>query len=130
MKKALFLVLCAGFLNTAMAKDSTWLMCVGDVKLYDEDVKLAVNVYEHRNSTGDGRETDLTLIYGGNVLQGSFNSTENDSGVTILKQNTSFYRGSAAVDYSASTLSLSGRLNLFGSVTPLETVLKCDTLGN
>ena len=131
MKKALFLVLCAGFLNTAMAKDSTWQMCIGDVNLYEEDVQLAVNVFEHRNSTGDGRVIDLTLIYGGNVLKGGFNSTENDSGNVLLKDTTvSQFKGTAAVNFEESTLTLNGKLNLFGSATPLKGVLKCETLSN
>ncbi|MBC7712825.1 MAG: hypothetical protein H7177_05775 [Rhizobacter sp.] len=130
MKKALFLVLCAGFLNTAMAKDSTWNLCVGDVTIFEDNVKLVVNVYEHRSPTGDGRVTELTMIYGGNVLAGSFDSTENDAGVAILKQNASFYRGNVVVDYNESTIALKGRLSLSGSVTPLEATLKCDTLEN
>lgn len=128
MKKALLFILCAGFLNTAFAKDSTWKLCVGDVVLYEETVKLVVNVFEHRNA--EGRATDLTLIYGGNVLKGGFNSTENDSGVVILKENQSFFRGTAAVDYSEDTLALKGRLSLFGSVTPLEAKIRCETLAN
>lgn len=129
MKKALFFILCAGFLNTAFAKDSTWKLCVGDVVLYEETVKLVVNVFEHRNGA-DGRATDLTMIYGGNVLKGGFNSTESDSGVVILKENQSFFRGTAAVDYSLDTLALKGRLSLFGSVTPIEATIKCETLTN
>lgn len=129
MKKALLVVLCAGFLNTAFAKDSTWKLCVGDVVLYEETVKLVVNVFEHRNGS-DGRKTDLTMIYGGNVLKGGFDSTESDAGTVILKENESFYRGRAAVDYTNETLALKGTLSLFGSTTPINATISCETLAN
>lgn len=128
MKKALFLILCSGFLNTAFAKDSTWKICIGDVVLYEEEVKLVVNVFEHRAE--DGRSTDLTLIYGGNVLGGNFDSTENDSGTTILKNDNSTFKGTATVDYSEDTLALDGVLTLFGEPTKLQDTLQCETLSN
>lgn len=130
MKKIFFIILCAGFMNSAFAKDSTWNLCVGDVILYESKVKLVVNVFEHRNPTGNGRVTDLTMIYGQNVLAGKFNSTANDSGVVILKQDKSNFRGSVKVDYAASTIALSGKLNLFGEVSPLVTTLSCTGLEN
>lgn len=129
MKKALLLVLCSGFMSQAFAKDSTWLMCIGDATLFEESAKLAVNVYEHRN--GEGRATEFTMIYGGHVLTGTFNSSESDSGLAILKNaQKSFYRGTVATDYSENTLSLKGRLVLNGEGTALETKLNCETLGN
>lgn len=127
--KALLMILSLSFMSSAFAKDSDWKLCVGDVVLYEETVKLVVNLYEHRNAEG-GRSTDLTLIYGGNVLVGGFNSTESDEGPVTLKNENSFFRGSAKVSYENETLTLLGRLSLFGSVTPLKANLKCKTLQN
>lgn len=129
MKNVFLAILCLGFMNSAFAKDSDWKLCVGDVVLYEETVKLVVNLYEHRNGEG-GRATDLTLIYGGNVLTGGFNSTESDEGAVALKNENSLFRGTAKVSYEKETLQLLGRLSLFGSATPLRANLSCQTLQN
>lgn len=129
MKKIMLLVLCSGFMSSAFARDSDWKLCVGDAKLFDESVKLVVNVFEHRNGS-DARATDLTMIYGGHVLKGAFNSTSSDTSVVVLKNEESSYRGVATVNYPASTIALVGRLTLNGSPTNVRTILKCTTLGN
>lgn len=128
MKKALFLVLCAGFMSSAFAKDSDWKICKGETVLFGDTVNIIVNLFEHRN--GDGRATDLTLIYGSNILGGGFNSTESDTGAVMLKNDNSYFRGRAAVRYETSTLALRGTLSLYGEATALSSTLKCDTLLN
>ncbi len=129
MKKALFLILCSGFLNTAFAKDSTWNLCVGDVTIFEEKVKLVVNVYEHRNGA-EGRQTELTMIYGGHVLLGAFDNTEADQALVNLKNEYSFYQGLAAVDYSKNTLTLRGKISLNESESPLSAKFRCTNLAN
>lgn len=129
MKKALLLFLCSGFLNTAFAKDSTWNLCVGDVTIFEEKVKLVVNVYEHRNGA-DGRQTELTMIYGGHVLLGSFDNTDVDQAVVTLKNEHSFYQGLVAVDYAKNTLTLRGKISLNELESPLSAKFKCTILAN
>ncbi len=129
MKKVLFIILCSGFLNTAMAKDSTWKLCVGDVVLFEEKVKLVVNVFEHRNGA-ENRQIDLTMIYGGNVLTGTFDNTETNQASVMLKNDSSFFRGTAAVDFEKDLLALRGRISLFGSVSTLSATIRCATLEN
>lgn len=128
MKKALSMILCAGFMSSAFAKDSDWKICKGEATLYGDKVNIIVNLFEHRN--GDGRATDLTLIYGSNILGGGFNSTESDAGGVMLKNDNSFFRGRAAVNYETSTLALRGVLSLYGETTSLISTLACDTLIN
>lgn len=128
MKKAFLMVLCAGFMSSAFAKDSDWKFCKGEAVLYGDTVNIIVNLYEHRD--GDGRATDLTLIYGSNILGGGFNSTESDTGVVMLKNEKSFFRGRATHNYEAGTLVLKGSLSLYGEVTALVSTLSCETLSN
>jgi hypothetical protein len=130
MNKVLFLILLSASINTAMAKDSTWKLCVGDVTMYEEQVKLVVNVYEHRNNA-DGRQTDLTMIYGGHVLQGVFDNSESDQATVTLKNDLgSLYRGLVNIDYENDVLTLRGRISLNGSVSVLAAPIKCTTLEN
>ena len=129
MKYLLALCLLSLLSVPAFARDSTWKMCIGSTQLFDVPAKLAVNVFEHRNSTGDGRVTELTLIYGGHVLQGNFDSTEDDSGKILLKQDDSTFTGFTEVDYEHDLLILTGKLDL-GIETDVIAVLKCETLGD
>lgn len=114
---------------TTFARDSDWKLCVGDAVLYGDPAKLAMNVFEHRNSTGDGRVTELALIYGGHILRGSFNSSENNSAKVCLRDRMSTYRGLVKVDYENSTVTLDGKMKL-PEGTVVNAVLKCETLGN
>ncbi len=128
MKKTL--VLLATLISTsAFAHDSTWKLCQGQSTLFGDQETILVNLYEHRNSA-DGRATDLTLIFGGNLLNGSFDSTENDSGKVILEQDKykSKFSGMATVNYSSNTLALKGTLNLSGSTTSVDSLLSCKTI--
>ena len=129
MKYLLVLTLISILTTSALARDSTWKMCIGSTQLFDEPANLAVNVFEHRNSTGDGRVTELTMIYGGHVLQGEFDSTEDDSGKILLKQNDSTFTGITKVDYERDLLILIGKLNL-GIKTDVTAVLKCENLAD
>jgi hypothetical protein len=128
MKTILFLVLAAGFMNTAYAKDSDWKICIGNTTLFGDKTQVVVNLFEHRN--GDGRATDLTLIYGANILRGEFDSTESDSSMVILKNENSNFGGKATMDYTKNILTLQGRINLYGSVSVLSSKLSCKTLLN
>lgn len=126
MKTFLLLALCSGSYCEAFAKDSDWKICKGDVILYGENTKLVVNAYEHRN--GNGRAADLTFIYGGNVLRGSLNTSDTTNGVVKLKDGNSTFKGTAAIDYQTSTLSLAGKVTLNKAVSDLNTTLDCETL--
>ncbi len=126
MKRLLLLALCSGSYCEAFAKDSDWKICKGETTLFSEPVKILVNAYEHRN--GEGRAADLTFIYGGHVLKGSLNTSEATSGAVKLKDGSSHFKGTAALDYPASTLILSGKLSLDKLVTDLNATLECETL--
>lgn len=128
MKKLLLLALCSVSSYEVLAKDSDWKICKGDVVLYGENVKLVVNAYEHRN--GDKRAADLTFIYGGNVLRGSLDTSDTTSGNVKLKGDNSTYKGTTAIDYQASTLSLAGKVTLNKAVSDLNATLDCETLQN
>lgn len=126
MKKLLLLALCSSFISTAHALDSDWKLCKGDVILYDDMVNLVVNVYEHRN--GNGRAADLTVIYGGHVLRGSYSTTESTTGEVKLKGTKSSFKGVAAVDYGRGILDLKGVILLNNSASALNANLQCETL--
>ena|SRR6185369_12976782 len=104
---------------SASAKDSAWLLC--------DDGKHVVNVYEHRNQTGDGRVTDLTFIFGSYLLKGRLVNT--DSGPVSLRENSSRFRGTVTVNYAKDNLKLVGDLNLTQGVEKLESELKCKRIG-
>lgn len=126
MKRLLLLALYSGSYCEAFAKDSDWKLCKGEVTLYSEPVKLVVNAYEHRN--GEGRAADLTFIYGGHVLKGSLNTTEATSGTVKLRDGSSSFKGTVAIDYPAGIINLSGKLTLNKEVSDLNAVLECETL--
>lgn len=129
MKKLLLALVMLGSAHSLFAKDSTWNLCQGKVVLFEEDTRLVVNVYEHRSP--EGRATELTLIYGGSTLIGTLDSTENDSGNVLLKNDHgSTYEGQVAVDYQTNKISLAGTLTLNGAPSPLKTQMKCATLSN
>jgi hypothetical protein len=127
MKLTLFLsLLILTFSTSAFARDSLWSLCLGDVEIFQEKTKLVVNVYEHRKDLG--RETNLTLIFGGHTLEGSFDSTESDRAKIILKNTqSSIFRGFAKIDYAVHTITLDGILDLAESTT-VHAKLKCKTL--
>lgn len=135
-KLALVLFLTTVVVNTpVMAKDSIWKLCKGSFTTSNElneanTYPILVNLFEHRNSNGDGRETDLTLIYGGNVLSGTFDSTEKDSGKIILKKSNTDFTGNISIDYVTESMNLKGKLNLLNFKTLLQTELKCETILN
>lgn len=111
---------------SAFAHDSTWKLCQGETQLFGEKETILVNLYEHRSPSG--RATDLTLIFGGNILTGSFDSTDSDAGKVNLTQQGSSFTGEAKVDYSAESLEIKGALSLSGSTTSVNSILTCKTI--
>jgi hypothetical protein len=115
------------FTQAAFARDSTWLTCKNDY--------LVINVFEYRNHTGDGRETELKLLYGAHFLSGLLiedNSSAvklleapeteiTDSGSVVYVNN---FEGTVNIDYSTS-LSLKGVFTLYGFKYSLDTKLTC-----
>lgn len=126
MKRLLLLALCSGSYCEAFAKDSDWKLCKDDIVIFGENSKLVVNVYEHRN--GNGRAADMTFIYGGHVLRGSLNTSDTTNGAVKLKGDNSTFKGTAAIDYQAGTLSLAGKVTLNKVVSDLAATLDCETL--
>ena len=121
---------------TLYAEDSAWLVC--------NDGFLAVNLFEHRASGGDGseREAILTLLYGAHNLKGLLIEDKSDA-VNLLGTPeqieasvpgevivfTDSFIGTAQVDYSNKTLSLKGNLNLYGGDYTIDSVLSCKEMG-
>jgi hypothetical protein len=126
MKILLLLAVCSASITSVFAKDSDWKLCKGEVTLFDEPVRIVVSSYEHR--AGNGRVADMTFIYGGNILQGSLNTSEVNSGTLKLKGNNSSYKGTAAIDFEKSRLVLAGKLTLNRQVSELNALLECETL--
>ena len=62
--------------QATLAKDSLWML--GD------DGDIAVSTFEHRNERGDGRDTEVTLIFGMHTLQGTLHDA--DSGKIRLAE--------------------------------------------
>jgi hypothetical protein len=110
----------------SFAHDSLWKMCEGTAVIFNRSEPILVNLFEHRNGAAS-RQTDLVLIYGGNLLSGSFDSTENEFGKIMLTQDKSTFVGKASVDYQKNTLELSGVLKLEDK-TNLESILNCRTI--
>jgi len=128
MKKVFVSILFAGFLNTAMAGDSASYTCIGSTTIFNQNKKITVNLFEHRNSTGDGRETELTLIYGQYVLKGTFNNSDGSEGAVVLKDSKNNYKGNYSMSWSDSQVTLDGKITLSGSVSTLNAVLDCEDL--
>lgn len=126
MKSLLLTIACLMVSVNAKALDSDWKLCKGDVIIYDRDVKIVVNAYEHR--VNKGRAADLTFIYGGHVLRGSYNTSESTSGNVTLKDANSSFKGNVAIDYGRGTMSLNGKLDLNKAVSDLKATLECETL--
>lgn len=132
MKKLIAALIVLGSTTPAFARDSTWKLCTGDATVFDDPAKLAVNVFEHRNSTGDGRDTEFTLIFGGWVLRGTLDTSDSDTGTVHLqdeKNTEGVYDGTIGVNYDKDTVTLKGVLDL-GEKTDINATLKCKTLGN
>jgi len=126
MKKLLLIALCSSFISSAHALDSNWKRCEDDVVLYDDMVNLEVNIYEHRN--GNGKTADLTLIYGGHVLRGSYSTTESTTGEVKLKGDKASFKGFATFYYGRGILDLKGVLLSNNVATALNANLECETL--
>ena len=126
MKRLLLLALFSGTWDSAFAKDSDWKLCKGDVAIFGSNNNLVINSYEHRN--GEGRSNDITLIFGGNFLTGSLNTTNSSNGAIKLKGLNSSFKGSASIDYQTGFLNLVGKLTMNKSVSNLNASLECETL--
>jgi hypothetical protein len=126
MKTVFLFIISLISLTDAFALDSDWKLCKGDVIVFDRDVKLVVNAFEHRN--GNGRAADLTLIYGSNLLKGVLNTSESTSGTVNLKGANSSFKGNVAIDYGRGIMSISGKLALGKDESNFKANLECETL--
>ncbi|WP_413577980.1 hypothetical protein ACLVWU_05635 [Bdellovibrio sp. HCB290] len=125
--KKLILVLGMTLASTqAFAKDSKWMICKGETVVFGENNSLVVNVFEHRKGPA-GRETSLTLLFGGWVLKGAFDNTSSYSGNVQLSGDRSGFDGEFTLDLSAATVKLEGTLDLHYK-TPVSVTLKCEDL--
>ena len=123
------IALAAMALPPAYGRDSLWL--VGD------DGSIAVTTFERRNSTGDGRETNVTLIYGEYVLRGMLRGA--DSGKIELTEmghpsDPYVFTGNISVSYGepqANRVRLSGVLK-YGSHgdRKIDTTISCKEMKN
>ena len=101
--------------------DSNWMLC--------QDDGLIVNVFEHR-SGADKRVTNLTLIFGGWVLEGTLDDT-NAGPVTLNdKQGRGSFVGDISISYDSRgdenhKLSLIGVMALNKNVVQANRTLKC-----
>lgn len=92
--------------TAAIARDSTWL--------HGDNGHIAVNTLEHRS--GDGRATDVALIYGSHLLQGTL--TDADAGKVVLKEagaageneGALIFTGTISVNYEKGQIAVKGTL--------------------
>jgi hypothetical protein len=112
--------------SSAFARDSQWSLCKTSTMIYEEKETLLLNRYEHRSNDGMGRTTDLTLIFGGHLLTGAFDSTEVDTGAVTLSSETSSFTGTILLKNNA--VQLRGTLSLDGAETPLASNFRCEVL--
>lgn len=126
--KAIVLGLTVILSSSAFARDSEWSICKTSTMIYEEKETLLLNRYEHRSDDGMGRTTDLTLIFGGHLLTGAFDSTEVDTGAVTLKSETSSFTGTVLL--KSNSVQLKGTLNLNGAETPLASSFRCELLRN
>jgi hypothetical protein len=95
------------FASIAFARDSTCML--GD------NGKIALTTLEHRSATGDGRVTEVTLIFGMHLLRGKLVDT--DSGPVTLKETGSSkynytFGGTIGVDYQTNKMSVKGKITV------------------
>jgi hypothetical protein len=93
------------FASMAFAADSVCML--GD------NGKIALSTFEHRSGTGDGRVTEVTLIFGMHLLRGKLVDT--DSGPITLKETGSSkysytFRGTIGVDYQTKKMTVKGKI--------------------
>lgn len=105
-KATVLAIVCSAlFASIAFARDSTCML--GD------NGKIALSTFEHRSATGDGRVTEVTLIFGGHLLRGKLVNT--DSGpITLKEAGSSKYNytfgGTIGVDYQTNKMSVKGKI--------------------
>src|SRR4051812_35380450 len=112
--KALFFALALITSATAMAKDSTWLVCSSN--------DLALNIFESRGPDGASRDTKINLLYGSYDFTGTFNSDDTSfspdaSGfqniyVNTAAENFEFFSGKIKINYETAKVLLKGDLHL------------------
>ena len=100
-----------------MHGDPSWLAC--------DDGTLALNVFEHRSSTGASRVTDATMFLGNNIVSGKISST----GRTRLSGGGSSFSGTSTIDFEANTVAVKGSLDLEGTTFAIDKKLSCKSLG-
>ena len=91
--------------STAFAADSVCML--GD------NGKIGLSTFEHRAASGDGRVTEVTLIFGMHLLRGRLIDT--DSGSITLKEGGSgkdnyTFRGTIGVNYQTKRMTVKGRI--------------------
>lgn len=92
-------------ISTASAADSVCML--GD------NGKIGLTTFEHRSATGDGRVTEVTLIFGMHLLRGRLVDT--DSGPITLKEAGSAkdsytFRGTVGVNYQTKKMTVKGKI--------------------
>ena len=91
--------------STAFAADSVCML--GD------NGKIGLSTFEHRAATGDGRVTEVTLIFGMHLLRGRLVDT--DSGTITLKEagaakDSYTFRGTVGVNYQTKKMTVTGKI--------------------
>jgi hypothetical protein len=91
--------------SAAFAADSVCML--GD------NGKIGLTTFEHRSATGDGRVTEVTLIFGMHLLRGRLVDT--NSGAIILKEAGSSkesytFRGTIGVNYQTKKMTVKGKI--------------------
>lgn len=104
--KTAFLGILCSLLFAAMAFGADSVCMLGD------NGKIALSTFEHRSGTGDGRVTEVTLIFGMHLLRGKLVDT--DSGPITLKEGSSknsyTFKGTVGVNYQTKKMTVKGKI--------------------
>lgn len=113
------------FASIVFAADSTWML--GD------NGHIALNTLEHRSGTGNGRVTEVTLIFGMHLLRGKL--VDADSGPITLKEAGSskynyLFKGTIGVAYETSKMTVKGKITdgTGGDISDINSTFSCKEL--
>ena len=95
---------------SALAASSVF--AADSVCMLGDNGKIALSTFEHRSGTGDGRVTEVTLIFGMHLLRGRLIDT--DSGPVTLKEaagkDSYSFRGTIGVNYQTKKMTVKGQI--------------------
>lgn len=113
MKRFLLTIIALLSAKSAFAGDAAWTVCTSRT--------FVISAFEHR-ATGDTRKTEITLIYGGHVVQGAL--LENSDKIE-LKSAALNFDGEIITNYKTNKMNMTGAMVISGETFDIGELLKC-----